>query len=256
MSRIFFDLGNTRIKYWTDTEPSLNGVFRYDEADSALKLVKIQEDSPDHAVIASVVRDHRESTFIHELREWGFRRIEYCQVMASALGVRCGYADTNRLGIDRWLAVLAGWEQVRGACVVVDLGTAATLDFIDQQGQHLGGFILPGLRLAVTGLLNGTSNIKVDFDKLARADLSPGTNSTDAVYHGALFAMVAVVESAIGRLRERSPEAKLLITGGDAALVGSQLGCHHQIVENLVFIGMRLLADAKLVVEAPAQDNK
>ena len=167
---------------------------------------------------------------------------------AEALGVQCAYRDHGRLGIDRWLALLAGWSLAAGPCVVVDAGTALTLDWVDRSGQHQGGLILPGLRLGIGALLQGTSNVLVDFDKLDQAEVLPGRNTTDAVYNGALFAQVATVEYALKQLQQQEPAAKLLITGGDGALVGRHLGCHYQFIEDLVFQGMRLLADQNLAV--------
>ena len=63
-------------------------------------------------------------------------------------GVRNGYEDFERLGLDRWLAMLGGFRLARGACLVLDFGTAATADFIAADGDHLGGFICPGMPLS------------------------------------------------------------------------------------------------------------
>ena len=249
MSRLYFDLGNTRIKWWTEAESKCFGAFLYSEAESTLGHLVRQHPVLHEVVFASVVKDQRRNDFIAVLNQLGVHQIRECVVTAEALGVRCAYRDCSRLGIDRWLALLAGWSLAAGPCVVVDVGTAVTLDWVDRSGRHQGGFILPGLRLGIEALLQGTSNVLVDFDKLSQAGVLPGCNTTDAVYNGALFAQVATVEYALRQLQQQEPAAKLLITGGDGALVGTHLGCHYQFVEDLVFQGMRLLADQNLVAD-------
>lgn len=67
-------------------------------------------------------------------------------------GVRNGYADYQRLGMDRWLAIIGAYQLARGACLVLDLGTAITADYVNAAGEHLGGYICPGLPL-MRGLL-------------------------------------------------------------------------------------------------------
>lgn len=252
MSRVFFDLGNTRVKWWYEQDATTrHGQFAYTDMASALEpFAGFQE-----AVYASVVKDDRLNAFVRLAQTAGLKPMR-CVVTAEALGVRCAYADVNRLGIDRWLAAVAAWHTAQAAVLVVDLGTAATFDFVDGVGQHLGGYILPGLRLGVSALLQGTSNVLVDFDKLGSdaGMTSPGINTTDAVYHGALFAMRSAVESAYQALLNQTSGAKLLITGGDAPLVTPTLTCDFQQIEELVFIGMRMLADAGQVVEEPAQE--
>lgn len=248
MSRVFFDLGNTRIKWWREQGVPERGAFNYDDMAPELEMISRGGNAPVEAVFASVVRDVRLQQFIEALHRQGFGRLSSCVVTPEELGVRCAYEDIGRLGIDRWLAVVAGWQKVQSAVVVVDLGTAATLDFVDASGQHLGGYILPGLRLGVTALLQGTSNVLVDFDKLKAGGTAPGRNTTDAVYHGALYAMKSVVENGFHWLRKTDSAAKLLITGGDADLVATCLECQYEKVDDLVFAGMRLLADANRVV--------
>ncbi len=254
--RIFFDLGNTCIKWSVEGAPGEAGRIQYEDAPHFLsELLEDIDAAQLQVLVASVVKDGRYDGFLAQLRGHGITSVHVCVVTSSAVGVRCGYRDVSRLGIDRWLAVVAGWHLVKTSFVVMDLGTAATIDFVDADGRHLGGYILPGLRLGVAGLLRGTSNVQVDFDKLDARDLSPGSTTTEAVYHGAIFAMKAVAEQAIRSHRARYPDAKLLITGGDADIVATVLECDCLQQKDLVFAGMRLLADAGLVVEPTARED-
>ena len=68
-------------------------------------------------------------------------------------GLRCAYQQVGNLGIDRWLALISGYTLYPNmAAIVVDAGTATTIDVLNNDGQHLGGWILPGLDLMTSSL--------------------------------------------------------------------------------------------------------
>ncbi len=93
------------------------------------------------------------------------RRVRHVHVAHStheALGVVNGYEEPGRLGVDRWMGALAGY-QLAGGCCAVDCGSAITIDFVLPGGQHLGGFIIPGLRLMKESLKLGTRNVAIDL---------------------------------------------------------------------------------------------
>jgi type III pantothenate kinase len=252
VNSLYFDLGNTRIKWW-DGEHS--GVLSYDELPNNIAEICNRQGSLDELVFASVVKDARRERFLNSVACCPVRNIKECVVTSSALGVICAYSDPGRLGVDRWLAVIGAWGLFGQASLVADLGTAATLDFLAGDGRHLGGYILPGLRLGIKGLLAGTSNVMVDQDRLSEATFLPGRNTNEAVYNGALAAMVDVIEGSLARLKLDYPEAKLLLSGGDARLVARQLGCQYEVRDQLVFEGMLLLHRHGLTIDVPHQDN-
>ncbi|MCF8976360.1 type III pantothenate kinase, partial [Pseudomonas edaphica] len=90
------------------------------------------------------VRASEETGQLVEALQGAFGVVVSCAVSArEAAGVRNGYEEFERLGLDRWLAMLGGFKLASGACLVLDFGTAATADFIAADGEHLGGFICP-----------------------------------------------------------------------------------------------------------------
>ena len=131
-------------------------------------------------------------------------------------GLICGYRDPARLGVDRWLAMLAAWRRVRARAVVVCAGTAVTVDMVAASGQHQGGYIAPGLRLLREGLERSTADIgRHEPGELASEDLGPGVDTSGAVGAGTLKMLVAFVESTIGGCGQRH-DAAVFVTGGDA----------------------------------------
>lgn len=238
MSVIYFDLGNTRIKWWNGSQ-----VYScaYDQLDQALAPLFANLGRDGNAVFASVIKDARRERFLRLAAQYPAVRLAECVVTESAAGVRCGYRDVARFGVDRWLAVVAGWVLYRKPLVVVDLGTAATLDFVDAGGGHLGGYIVPGLNLGIKALLAGTDNVMVDQDQLRSASRAPGGNTADAVSHGAVAGIAALIEVSLARHQVANPDAFVLLAGGDAPLVAQLLQCHYLHKEDLLFIGMTIL---------------
>lgn len=156
-------------------------------------------------------------------------------------GVVNGYRDHQRLGLDRWLAIVAAYDMCAGACLVIDLGTAITVDLVASDGTHLGGYIAPGVSLLRGRLLSHTRRIQYDAGEtaLALSDFTPGKSTAEAVDRGCVImvrsyvsSQIAVAESHLGR------DFVTYITGGDASLVADirEVKC----VADLVFRGLAL----------------
>lgn len=247
MTVLYLDFGNSRFKWRVSDGPV--SAREYDGFSFWLQQLATTE-TLECVVIASVLGQQRQEALVEEIKSILTVPVRRCLVTAQALGVQCAYQELDRLGIDRWLAVIAAWVRYKVPCAVVDLGTAATLDFVDSEGRHQGGYIVSGLGLALRGLLAGTDNIRPDPARFESAAMAPGVNTAEAIYHGALHGMVALIESSYQKLLKSFPQAKLILAGGDAALVGSHLCSAHEIVEDLVFEGMQLLEKAELLEEA------
>jgi len=164
-------------------------------------------------------------------------KLQVATVVDGTAGVRCAYRDPARLGVDRWLALLAARQLCSELCLVIDAGTALTIDLLGRDGVHEGGYIAPGLALMAKALGSNTSGVHVESP--LQDDLSPGVNTAQAVGHGCLAAAVGMV-AGVARSREVK---KLLVTGGDAYLLAEHLqywcdGASVCIVENLVLKGL------------------
>jgi type III pantothenate kinase len=155
-----------------------------------------------------------------------------------ALGVTNGYLETGRLGVDRWMGVLAGY-QLAGGCCSVDCGSAITIDFVLPGGRHLGGYIVPGLRLMKESLQLGTRNVAIDPDTEAEALLLPGRRTVEAVNHGIYIAAVSAVNRIYCEVCDREGIAlPLLLTGGDARVVSRGIQMPHGVWPDMVYGGL------------------
>ncbi len=245
MGVLFFDVGNTQIKwqYQEGQEQLVRGAVPSVEiAGNWLACLKRDVPEPEAIAVSCVKSAEYQARLVMLLRATFDVDPFVAVVTRQACGVTCSYQEPARLGIDRWLAMIAVRSQVSGAFCVVDCGSAVTIDWVNDQGIHLGGFIVAGLRLSITALLSGTDQVVVDDDRLQHAGVDPGKNTTDAVYNGAVSGVVSQVESAYQKLLQFSAaEPILILTGGDAELLSGKLNVPHNLVNDLVFDGLKML---------------
>lgn len=163
---------------------------------------------------------------------WGLQP-EFAGVVDGVGGLSCGYDNPALLGIDRWLALLACWTNISRRAVVVDAGSALTIDVLDGH-RHRGGYILPGVRLMAKALGVGTWGVKVQDQMFS--GLAPGNDTDHAVNNGSLLAAVAAVEKVAAQLAPTN----VVLTGGDSGLLRRQLPSSLTVVEvpDLVLDGL------------------
>lgn len=147
-------------------------------------------------------------------------RPEFARTRAMWAGVTNSYQRPESMGADRWLAMLAAWRECGEACVVMDAGSALTVDVLDQNGQHVGGYIVAGLAMQQASLLSGTGRVR--FDSVAASELrpEPGRSTQACVAAGALVAVRGAAEQALIQARAIvGAECPVFITGGDAPVL-------------------------------------
>lgn len=238
------DCGNTFIKWRLlvggPSTVSAEGVV---DSDQALVQVVREQSLTLRACRLVSVRSDDETAQLIALLEQAFA-VE-CRIAHSALelaGVRNGYEEYQRLGLDRWLAVVGAYQLVGGACLVIDLGTAVTSDFVAADGEHIGGFICPGVPLMRTQLRTHTRRTRYDADEASRAlrGLVPGRATAEAVERGCLLMLQGFVSTQLAMAAELLGDSfAVFLTGGDAALVESVIPAA-RVVPDLVFIGLAI----------------
>ena len=222
------DVGNSRIKWRVLNRDSQAGDLRAGvlvggAEDSAVNLFK----SMPHDIRLSAARGCcvGSVSLLAELvkgvkERWGLE-LDVAKVSAQCGGITNSYDEVQRMGVDRWLAMIAAFNRQKRACVVVDAGTALTIDLVADDGRHQGGYILAGLSLAVKALENNTGIAlrNRNFSPLS----GPGTSTEQAVLGGALNSSVSLILEALGLLRRADSEAIAYLCGGDAELIAQAL---------------------------------
>lgn len=172
------------------------------------------------------------------------KRVKFVHVARSepkALGVQNGYEHPGLLGVDRWLGVLAGYRLSNG-CVVVDCGSAITIDIVLPAGTHVGGYILPGLRLMKESLRVNTRNVPIDPDSEPATLRIPGRKTLDAVGHGVFMTAVSTIDRIYAEACDRyGLVLPLFLTGGDADIVAPGIRAPHAVWRDMVYGGLEAL---------------
>lgn len=250
MTILIIDAGNTRVKWALERdgelEPSAHSVHRGQDLTSALQPLATMGARPERVIISNVGGDALGSALQSLARTQFGAAAELASVRREAFGLRIAYEHPERLGVDRWLAMLGARAKTQGAQLVVGVGTAMTIDAIDGGGVHLGGLIVPGLATMKASLLAGTAGIRDAGDDDDGLPEIFATDTGAAVRSGAAHALAALVERAAAELTRRSgPLAQLVWTGGDAEQVRALTSLRGSVDRDLVLKGLVVYARAR-----------
>lgn len=159
---------------------------------------------------------------------------EWFASLPALAGVTNGYRNPAQLGCDRFAAAIAGHALEPGQpVIVVNCGTATTIDAVTADGVFLGGMILPGLGLMASSLARNTAQLP----QIAQDGKLPdgfADNTDDAILSGILAAQSGAIEHACAAHHA----ARCIISGGAAPYIAPMLKVPYRIVENIVLIGL------------------
>lgn len=211
-----FDLGNTRLKFagiGADGAPGPVRSIAHAGRDDFAQALEATLPQGARAVVASVAAPAlRESLLLALAARFG--HIELASTQAQLDGLRIAYADPRRLGVDRWLALLAVRAQGHAPALLVGVGTAITIDLLDGEGRHHGGLIAPAPRLMREALHARAAQLPPDGGNV----LDFATDTTDALASGCHAAAAGLVERSMAAAEARIGRAPaLLLHGGGAA---------------------------------------
>src|SRR5258705_6962339 len=224
------DCGNSRVKWGLHEK----GRWRQPGTMPVSELARLENTwkrllPADQVIVANVagrsVRKRLETLFARRsiVPTWVKAKRREC-------GVTNGYGRPDRLGADRWAALIGAWSILRGPCLGVSAGTATTVDILRGDGRFVGGAILPGLDLMKRSLARNTAGLP-----LARGRFSAEPrNTADAIETGCLLAQAGAIERAFATVGQG---AACVLAGGAARRIVRHLGIPVRLVENLVQIG-------------------
>ena len=167
--------------------------------------------------------------------------VTFIRSASQALGVTNGYRDPAQLGTDRWAGLVAAHHAGRGNKLVVNAGTALTIDALAADGRFMGGLIVPGPALMRRSLDHGTAGLRATEGAFATFP----TSTPDAITSGAIQAGVGAIARMIAAMGAAGMAVDLLIvSGGAAGELEPHLPMPASMNENLVLDGLALLAQA------------
>ncbi len=252
------DIGNTRLKWalYAAPEPHAelmaSGAVYLEMIESLAEKAWKDLPHPAHVLVCNVAGDAIRRRLEEQLELWD---VSPSWVVASSAeaDVRNGYDHPARLGADRWVALIgARWRikqlalstgrSVRPGLVVM-VGTAVTVDALDDQGQFLGGFILPGHGMMLRALESGTAGLHVPTGEVRDFP----TNTSDALTSGGTHAIAGAIERMYQKIEQRcSMPPVFFMTGGAAPKMAASIEVPFEVVDSLIFEGLLCLAQIRI----------
>ena len=228
--KLLIDLGSGSLKWCLSSD--INAINRT-SLDAFIETMQSFDDV-EHAFISSVRNQDQTSTLVHFLKQ----RIDFVENLAPNKDILdSAYSNITHLGIDRWLCMVGAMEQA--PCLVIDAGTAITIDYIDlidNRPFHAGGWILPGHTLMLETLLNQTNLSEKPRDN----STFWGNDTQSCMYNGIENSYTAIINHA-----QTHTNTPIILTGGDASKLFNALSNqnNHRLNQmeekpSLIFSGM------------------
>ncbi|MCW8988759.1 MAG: type III pantothenate kinase [Gammaproteobacteria bacterium] len=245
---LLVDIGNTSVKWALKNSDNLLEMLQQQYPHNASKVFFIDclanIDKPDKVIVTCVASTGIWTAFEASiLALWGIKP-ERVVAKAKGYGLINGYVKPAELGSDRWCVLIGAYHASDSNIIVIDCGSAITIDIVNRTGKHLGGYIVPGLRMMKQSLGLHTAQIEVNNQAVAEHSVAPARTTSGCVDAGVNLAAVSMIEAIITQQSALSSDLKCFITGGDAGLVAEHLTTECVNIKNLVIRGLAFIAES------------
>ena len=233
---LLLDVGNTRVKWaWLEyLEIAPSGAVAHDTTHRRWQgEIEADGHRPSRIVVSNVAGPAFAAALTLWSRDHYAVEPEFVLARDRLLGVTNGYLRPDALGVDRWLALIAAWRSAPRATLVVNSGTALTVDTLDAAGRHRGGLILPGVQMLGESRAPWAQG----------AELLPGRALDGLPPDPVPLTLAALADRALGEFAAAIGTApRFILTGGDAQLLEPFLPQSAEIVPELVLTGLAIVA--------------
>jgi type III pantothenate kinase len=247
---LLIDVGNTRVK-WTladglTLQPQQAALHADFSAKSLRPLLLAHAQKIRRTLVANVGGPEFQTVISDAVREHTGQVPEFLRSSAELCGVRNAYRVPEKLGSDRWAAMIGARQLHSNALCIVSVGTAMTIDVLDRKGTHRGGLILPGPELMIGSLLKNTSEIAPRAATGERNDALLAVDTLGAIAQGAEQALSALVDRVMSQMQALLGEPLVLIlTGGACARVEPLISTRGVVISDLVLQGLAVIAQSE-----------
>jgi type III pantothenate kinase len=243
---LVIDVGNSRMK-WAMRGPggwTARGALAIQDIGSLAVREWQNLERPVRAVGVNVAGEAARVRIEGQLSRWRVP-VEWLSATAEAGGVHNSYENPGQLGADRWVSLIAARRRAVAAheadpraCIVVNAGTAVTIDALDAHGVFRGGLILPGINLMLRALADNTAALRRPHGQFQPFPVT----TPDALFSGAVQAVCGAIEQMRWQLRNDGGEITCYLAGGSAPDIAPHLAPRVEHVDNLVLEGVLVLA--------------
>lgn len=234
---LLIDVGNTQIKFVTVHNHTFSDINRISHQQFKSKYFDQHWQEIKNIVIACV-GNTKISTRLSQWAEQ--KKIKYTQVRTpeKKFSITVGYKKFGQFGVDRWLALLGAEKNFpKACCLIIDAGTATTIDLLNVEGNHQGGWIIPSLEIMRTSLALNTHNISVVNN--ASPQVYFGDDTNDNVTNGCFAATIGAIKLAITEVKNKGIRLDhIILTGGNAKPIKEYFNDNITVIANLIFQGL------------------
>ena len=236
------DAGNSRVKWgWHDstawTALATVSLIEFAAANHDINPFAATHADPEKIIISNVAGDAAHQLIVNWTSIFEAEP-HWLHGEAGRCGVKSAYDHPEQLGPDRWAALIAARSLHGGPCLVVNAGTATTIDLLSADGVFEGGLILPGVELMRFVLHEHTGRLPLQQGTFRAAP----RNTVDAIESGCWQAQAGAVER---MARSLGPGAACIVSGGAGRVLAEQLsGIECRYVDNLVLEGLARIASS------------
>jgi len=266
------DAGNSRLKwsFYSTGKRSRQLAQDYSQHTADILLINLLQENVEYTTYPMTTK----LLLVSVLGEVFAQKIQYyCQqqkiqleIIHSQLesyGVKNSYLEPQRLGADRFVALIAAHHlRSQSHCIIISCGTAVTIDALTAQGQHLGGLILPGLQQFADKLIKNT--VLLNAENTENITLF-ANNTADGLASGSVFGLVEAINGISSRMegellkmthlrgnQSTMYPVKIILCGGDAVILHSYLDDSVQREDDWLMQGLQVIADMKMVSKQSA----
>lgn len=153
------------------------------------------------------------------------------------------YHNPNEVGADRIVNAVAAYRKYKTSLIVIDFGTATTLDVISEKGEYIGGAIVPGVMISAEALFQRASRLpRVEIFKAP--DTVIGRDTIDSIKSGLIYGNAAMVDGMVERMaKEMNSTPRILATGGIAPLISGLSKTIEKVEPSLTLDGLRIISN-------------
>lgn len=241
---LLIDLGNTRAKYQLLSATSKKTITALNYCEFTQEYFEQHWSNVNHIFISAVANISQ----VNKVEKWADEQgvlFTHITTEKKAFGITAGYFNHEQLGVDRWLALIgASILYPHQNILIIDAGTATTIDYLNAQGQHYGGWILPGFEMMKNSLLSNTANINIE--PINNVEISPGKSTSENVYNGCWLALSGSINQALIEIEKKNEVIDVvLLTGGNSEQLKNLIGKPVMAIDSLIFTGIEQYAKQK-----------
>lgn len=244
-SRLVVDIGNSSLKWAVSNSNGLTDMLsqQYKKNISSAFFIECWKGlMPDEVVVSCVAGDLVWQSLEQACNELWNVKAQRVNSLKEGFGLVNAYDDFPLLGSDRWCAMIGALHNTDSAFMVIDAGSALTLDVVDKCGVHLGGYIVPGISMMEKSLGLHTAQIHPKGSGKNSPSLALGKSTKDCVEAGIYLSAVKLIEAVYTKEAKQMGKCQVFITGGDAKQLVSLLSFKCVIMKDLVLLGLDVIA--------------